>query len=237
VTTAIGIWSSEPAFVQVRGLTCGYRLGQPGEVIALRGLNLELASGELLALVGGGGSGKTTLLRVLAGLARPAAGQVLVEELNLGLATEAELDEYRRQLVGYVAQPPESGLWQALTVLQNVQAPMLAGGVGPEERPGRAAQLLETLRLATRHHHHPGQLAGGDLLRLALAVALANRPPLLLLDEPTGALDPDTTATVLDDLLPLLGQLGTAVLIASRNQELAPYMDRVSWIAGAPAPA
>jgi putative ABC transport system ATP-binding protein len=223
--------------VEVHGLTCGHRLGRPDEVIALWDVELELMPGERLALVGFGGSGKTTLLRVLAGLDEPAAGRVLVGGLDLARSTASERDRYRRRLVGYVAQQPGSGLWPSLTAAENVLAPMLVAGVRREERRERAGELLAALRLDGRPQLRPAQLAGGEKLRLALAVALANRPALLLVDEPAGELDAGTARAVLHDLEAPLRRLGVAAVIASRSQGLAEHVDRVAWLSGSRMPA
>lgn len=232
----VGGWPEGRPVVEVRGLTCGHRLGRPDEVLAPRDVELELAPGDLVALVGAGGSGKTTLLRVLAGLDAPAAGQVRVAGLDLAAASKGERDEYRCRLVGYVAQEPERGLWPSLTAAENVQAPMLVAGTGRAERRRRAAELLEALGLAGRELHRPARLPGGERLRLALATALANRPPLLLVDEPTGEVDSQTARAILLDLGSLLRLEGTAALIASRGPDLEPYVDGVHRLAGGGAP-
>jgi lipoprotein-releasing system ATP-binding protein len=212
--------------VELRGLTCGHRLGRPDELLVPRDVELELAAGELVALVGEGGAGKTTLLRVLAGLDPPAAGQARVAGLDLSAATARDRDAHRR-LVGYVAQEPERGLWPSLTALENVLAPMLVGSADREERQRWALDLLEALRLSARARHRPAQLAGAERLRLALATGLACRPALLLVDEPAGELDPDAVRLVLFDLESLLRREGTAALIAGRGADAEPHVDRV----------
>lgn len=230
----VGGWPEGRPLVEVRGLTCGHRLGRPDEVLAPRDAELEVAPGELVALTGAGGSGKTSLLRVLAGLDAPAAGHASVAGLDL--ATAADREECRRRLVGYVAQEPERGLWLTLTAAENVQAPMLVARVDRAERRRRAAELLEALRLTGRERHRPAQLAGGERLRLALAVALANRPPLLLVDGPAGELDAETARAVLLDLQALLRRSGTAAVIASRGADAEPFVDRVHRLSGTAAP-
>jgi ABC-type lipoprotein export system ATPase subunit len=229
-----GSWPEGRALVSVRGLTCVHRLGEPGEVIALEQVDLELAPGELVALVGPGGSGKTTLLRVLAGLVPPDAGQVLVGGLDLATAAAAERDDYRRRLVGYVAQRPAAGLWPSLTVADNVRAPMLVTAVAAEERSRRAGDLLEALGLTGRLRQRPAQLPGGERLRLALAVALANVPALLLVDEPAGEVDADAAWAILADLDVLVRRLGTATLVATWNPDAVATADRVVWLQGSP---
>lgn len=220
--------------VDLHGLTCGHRLGRPDELLVPRDVDLEVAPGELVALVGEGGAGKTTLLRVVAGLDLPAAGEARVAGLDLATATPHERDALRR-LVGYVAQEPERGLWPSLTALENVLAPMLVGRADREERQRWALELLEALRLSGRGRHRPGQLAGAERLRLAMAAALANRPQLLLVDEPAGELDPDAVRMVLFDLESLLRREGTAALIAGRGADADPYVDRVHRLGRGPA--
>jgi predicted ABC-type transport system involved in lysophospholipase L1 biosynthesis ATPase subunit len=167
----------------------------------------------------------------------PAAGQVLVGGLDLAQASPAERDDYRRRLVGYVAQERERGLWPSLTVAENVQAPALLDRGHRRESRRWAGELLEALGLGGRSGHLPAQLAGGERLRLALAVALANRPALLLVDEPAGEVDADTVWAVLTELDALVRGLGTATLIASWNEDVAPDVNRVVWLPGAsPAP-
>jgi ABC-type lipoprotein export system ATPase subunit len=230
-------WPEGRPLVSVSGLTCVHRLGEPGEVIALEQVDLQLAPGELVVLVGPGGSGKTTLLRVLAGLTPPDAGQVLVGGLDLGTATAPERDDYRRRLVGYVAQRPDAGLWPSLTVVENVQAPMLVTAVAGAERSRRAADLLAAMGLGGRLRQRPAQLPGAERLRLALAVALANVPALLLVDEPAGELDAEGARAVLTDLAALVRRLGTATLVASWDADVAPAADRVVWLRGSPPAA
>jgi putative ABC transport system ATP-binding protein len=231
-----GGWPEGRPLVEVRGLTCGHRVGRPDEVLAPRDIDLELAPGDVVALTGTGGSGKTSLLRVLAGLEAPAAGQARVGGLDLALATAADLDEYRRRLVGYVAQEPERGLWPSLTAAENVQAPMLVAGVDRAQRRRRSAELLDALGLTGRERYRPAQLTGGERLRLALATALANRPPLLLVDDPAGELDAETVRSLLGDLQSLLRREGTAALIASRGPEVEALAGRVHRLGGVASP-
>ena len=229
-----GAWPEGGPLVAVRGLVCGHRLGRPDEVIAVRGVDLGLAPGDLVALVG---RGKTSLLRVLAGLEAPAAGEARVGGLDLATATRRERDEHRRGMVGLVAQRPDSGLWPTLTAAENVQAAMLVAGAGRADRVRRAGELLEAMRLSGRLQHRPWELAGGERLRLALAVALANQPPLLLVDDPAAELDRGTATTVLFDLESLLRRTGTAALIAGHGPDVEPYVDRVHRLGDSPAAA
>ncbi len=221
--------------VEVGDLTCARRPGRPDEVVAVAGFDLRALPGELVALIGPTVCGKTTLLRVLAGLDAPAGGRARVGEVDLRRATAAERDAYRR-LVSYVPEQPENGLWPSLTVLENVQAPMLAAGVAAGERRRRSAELLESFGLGAHAARRPAWLPGDGRLRLALAVALATQPALVLLDEPMAELDAETARDALDDLTAQLRGSGTALLLASRSREVVRHVDRVVWM-GSSTPA
>jgi ABC-type lipoprotein export system ATPase subunit len=184
-------------------------------VVALQGLDLELAEGEMVAVVGPSGSGKTTLLNILAGVAIPSQGQVEVGGQDLTSLTDQERTDYRRRVVGYLWQQAEVGLWAGLTALENVQVPMLAGGGSRRQRRDRASALLQLL----------GQ-------RLALAVAMANQPRLLLCDEPTAELDGPTAQGLLGDLSDLLRSMGVGAVVVTQDPQLERYADRVVQIRG-----
>ena len=200
------------------------------------GLALDLAEGQLLAAVGGAGSGKTTLLNVLAGVVRAQDGQVHVAGHDLRRMTDDELAAYRRRVVGYAWQNPEAGLLGALTALQNVMVPMLVEGGRTKARMRRAVALLEALGLGARLNRRPTQLVHGEAQRLALAVALANEPRLLLADEPTADLDRTASRELLADLVALLRSTGTAAVIATRDQHVVERVDGVGPLGGSLQP-
>ena len=154
------------------------------EVVALRGLDLRIERGELLALVGASGSGKSTLLSILAGLELPSAGAVRVDERDLLTMEEPDLVHYRRSEVGFVWQQTGRNLIPYLTAAQNVELPMVVTGLSRGEIRTRTAALLEAVSLTHRARSRPEQLSGGEQQRVSIAVALANNPPLLLADEP-----------------------------------------------------
>jgi putative ABC transport system ATP-binding protein len=212
--------------VEITGLIHAYGSGRE-RVVALPGLDFVLAPREMVAIVGPSGCGKTTLMNILAGLERPSSGRVRVAGRDLTRMTRRELLGHRRRMVGYVWQRPRVGLWPSLTVLENVQVPMLGGPGGRHERRARAVRLLMTLGLSDRLDRRLEQLSAAETQRLALAVALANRPPLLLVDEPAAGLDAASLGELLADLRSLLGQLRTAALMVSHHPELGRYLDRV----------
>ena len=214
--------------VVVRGLSHSYSQDAPVMV----GLALDLAEGQLLAAVGGAGSGKTTLLNVLAGVMRAQEGQVQVAGHDLRRMTDDELAAYRRHVVGYAWQKPEAGLLGALTALQNVMVPMLVEGGRKGARVRRAVAVLEALGLGARFDRRPAKLLHGEAQRLALAVALANEPRLLLADEPTADMDRTASRELLADLIALLRSTGTAAIIATRDQHVVERMDEVGPLGG-----
>ena len=198
-----------------------------GEVTidVLRGVNLEVAPGEIVALVGPSGSGKSTLLQAVGLLEGGFSGSI-----RLGGKEAAELDDdgrttLRRDLLGFVYQFHH--LLPEFTALENVIIPQLVRGAEPHEARQRAQDLLGKLRLSERLEHRPAKLSGGEQQRVAVARALANKPPLVLADEPTGNLDEHTADAVLAEFLGLVRGEGSAALVATHNERLAAKMDRV----------
>jgi ABC-type lipoprotein export system ATPase subunit len=212
--------------VECEGLVHIYR-GHGLEVVALQGLDLAVADGEMIAIVGRSGSGKTTLMNVLAGLDVPSAGTARVAGLNLGQLGESARLVYRRHVVGYVWQHVHLSLAAELTAFQNVQLPMVAAGVRWRERRARSAELLSSLGLGGRFGHRPEQLSAGEQQRVAIAVALATGPRVLLADEPTAQLDAGTGRAILDDLRRLQRELGITAVIVTHDQQVARHVDRV----------
>ena len=168
------------------------------EVVALSGLELTVKSGEIIAIVGASGSGKSTLLNILAGYDVPSAGAARVGRYDLLQMSNQETVNYRRHEVGFIWQETSRNLFPYLTALENVELPMIISGTPGLERKKRAQELLDVVGLADRATHKPAQLSGGEQQRVATAVGLSNHPPLLLADEPTGELDDETGAEILD---------------------------------------
>lgn len=200
------------------------------EVVALRGLDLKVAAGEFVAVVGASGSGKTTLLNILAGLDRPSAGRVMVGERDLLTMSERDLVTYRRWEVGFVWQAVSRNLLAYLTARDNVALPMAIGGKDDRERQQRALDLLTTLGLGNKADRYPSQLSGGEQQRVAIAVALANNPLMVLADEPTGELDTQTAVEVFQGLRAIAETYNTTVVMVTHYPGVARYVDRVVQI-------
>jgi ABC-type lipoprotein export system ATPase subunit len=210
----------------VRRLTHVYRTSNE-ELVALRDLNLQLGQGERVAVVGPSGSGKTTLLNILAALETPSDGSVWVGGRDLAALSERQRDEYRRRQVGYAWQRVELGVWTHLDVFDNVLLPMVGVVASEAERRNRAAALLAAVGLERRLTRMPAQLGYGERRRLALAVALANHPRLLLADEVTAGLDDEAADHLLADLNGLLRELGAAAIIVAHGRHLPQHVDRI----------
>ncbi len=196
------------------------------EVVALQGLDLEVQRGEMLAIVGASGSGKTTLLNILGGLDTPSAGRCLVAGHDLTRLGEAERVSYCQRVVGQVWQQSGRNLLPELTAAANIALPQVLVGMGPAEREARAQELLEVVGLGEMGKKKPQELSGGEQQRLAIAVALANQPTLLLADEPTGELDSVTAGEILGLLRALNRQLGLTIILVTHDVAIAAEVDR-----------
>jgi putative ABC transport system ATP-binding protein len=197
------------------------------EVQALQGLDLTVAEGEMIGVVGVSGSGKSTLLNILGGLDRPNGGRAVVNNQDLSKLSQRGLDQYRRKTVGFVWQYGARNLITYLTAVENIQLPMtLSGKVGKKPRQ-YANELLDQVCLGDRMAHRLEELSGGEQQRVAVAIALANRPRLLLADEPTGELDSATAKTIYDLFRDLNRKLGLTIVIVSHDPGIAQHVDRV----------
>jgi putative ABC transport system ATP-binding protein len=207
--------------IRAEALTKEYRSG--GQTLAvLKDINFEIAAGDLVAVVGPSGSGKTTLLGLMAGLDRPTRGRVVVDGQDLSLTSEDDLARFRAERVGFVFQ--SFHLIPTLTAKENVQVPLELRG---EEAERRANELLTRVGLDGRGHHYPAQLSGGEQQRVALARAFCNRPRILFADEPTGNLDAETGARVVDIMLELNRELGTTTVLVTHDLALARKARRI----------
>jgi putative ABC transport system ATP-binding protein len=194
------------------------------EVVALQGLNMSVAKGEMMAIIGNSGSGKSTLMNILGGLDRPSAGTVRVGEWDLLKIADEQLVEYKRNTVGFIWQNNSRNLLPYLTALENVEMPMMLSG--NYDRP-YAKQLLEWVGLKERANNKLFQLSGGEQQRVAIAISLANKPGLLLADEPTGSVDSATSDLIMDIFRRLNRELGVTIVIVTHDLSLAGKVDRV----------
>ena len=214
---------SDPPAIRLRAV--GRRFEQGGRRLdVLRGASLSLASGELVALVGPSGSGKSTLLHIAGLLERADGGEIQVAGRRCGALSDTERTAIRRDRLGFVYQFHH--LLPEFSAQENVMLPQMVARRGRGEARRRARHLLDRVGLADRRDHRPGQLSGGEQQRVAVARALANRPEILLADEPTGNLDPETSERVFDELIRLVREDGLAALIATHNSDIARRMDR-----------
>ncbi len=195
------------------------------EVVALQGLDLTVARGELMAIIGNSGSGKSTLLNIIGGLDIPSAGRIEVAGLSLVKFSDADFIRFRRETVGFVWQNVARNLVPYLDALQNVEIPMFLAGTA--NRRARARELLEMVGLSHRMHAKLGELSGGEQQRVAIAIGMANMPRLLLADEPTGNVDSTTAGTIFQAFRTLNASYGVTVIIVTHDRRISRAVDRV----------
>jgi lipoprotein-releasing system ATP-binding protein len=212
------------AVLSIRGLERAYVTGA-GSLPVLRGVDLDVGAGEIVGLIGPSGSGKSSLLHAAGLLEHPNAGRITILGRDCSDLSERQRTRVRLATIGFVYQFHH--LLPEFSALDNVALPQMIAGRSRRAARDRAKGLLAELGLAERIHHQPAQMSGGEQQRVAIARALANAPRLLLADEPTGNLDPKTSAAVFDALYDLVRRQGVAALIATHNLELARHMDRV----------
>lgn len=221
--------NTPPFFIHCQNLVKIYKVAAL-EVVALQGLDLTVQAGELLSIVGTSGSGKSTLLNILGGLDRPSAGEVVVNGRNLLKATDVELDTYRRDDVGFIWQQTGRNLVPYLSAEENIALPTTIAGLGWKEKREWTKELLNAVGLWEHRRHKLAQLSGGQQQRVAIAVACANKPKLLLGDEPTGELDTATAEDVLALFRQLNAQYGLTTIIVTHDPAIARSVDRVVTI-------
>jgi lipoprotein-releasing system ATP-binding protein len=210
--------------LSVRGVTRTYETASGGLTV-LKGVDLDVMPGEIVGLIGPSGSGKSSLLHAAGLLERPTSGEIRIDGEDVGGLDERARTHIRLASIGFVYQFHH--LLPEFDARDNVALPLRIAGVGQVEARERASEVLTALGLGARLTHQPAQLSGGEQQRVAVARALANRPRLLLADEPTGNLDPATSQSVFEALQRLVKDTGVAALIATHNMELAGHMDRV----------
>jgi putative ABC transport system ATP-binding protein len=199
-----------------------YQLGET-EVPILKGIDLQIDEGEYVSIMGASGSGKSTLMNIIGCLDRPTSGEYYLEDRNLTTLDKDDLAYIRNQRLGFIFQ--QFNLLARSTALENVMLPMIYGGISKAERKERAAEALERVGLGDRLANRPSQLSGGQQQRVAIARALVNQPALLLADEPTGALDTQTSHDVMD-LFQALNTQGITIVIITHDPEVAARTDR-----------
>jgi putative ABC transport system ATP-binding protein len=215
---------SNEAVIQVENLVKTYRLGKVS-IPALRGISFDVARGEFLAVIGPSGSGKTTLLNLLGAIDKPTSGRIFIDRRDITTLGEGELTKLRRHKIGFIFQ--FYNLIPALTALENVELPMLTAGVSRKNASKRASQLLEPVGLIERVEHLPDELSGGEQQRVAIARALANKPSLILADEPTGDLDTKTGTEVVQILYDTSKKENATVLVVTHDPMITEKADRI----------
>ncbi len=215
---------ARPVMVECENLVKIYQTKE-SEVVALQGLDLTIEKGELMAIIGNSGSGKSTLLNMLGGLDRPSAGRLMVDGKDLLKFSDKQLIQYKLGTVGFVWQNNARNLIPYLTAWENVELPMIISG--RPMRKERALEILDLLGLAHRKYNHLSELSGGEQQRVAIAIALANNPKILLADEPTGSVDSKTSDLILDIFKDLNRSLGITIIIVTHDRNLSRKVDRV----------
>ncbi len=211
--------------ISLNGIVKRFYIGKPNELEILHGINLEVERGEFVSIVGESGSGKSTLMNIIGALDRPTEGEYRLQGKNIGEAKDRELSSIRNEEIGFVFQT--YNLIPRTTALENVELPMLYGKMKKTERRERARELLELVGMKERMLHKPEELSGGQKQRTAIARAMANDPSIILADEPTGALDSETSRRIMDIFHRLHREQGKTIVLITHSTELAQETDRV----------
>lgn len=211
--------------ISLNGIVKRFYIGKPNELEILHGINLEVERGEFVSIVGESGSGKSTLMNIIGALDRPTEGEYRLQGKNIGEAKDREHSAIRNQEIGFVFQT--YNLIPRTTALENVELPMLYGKMKKTERRERARELLELVGMKERMLHKPEELSGGQKQRTAIARAMANDPSIILADEPTGALDSETSRRIMDIFHRLHREQGKTIVLITHSGELAQETDRV----------
>jgi putative ABC transport system ATP-binding protein len=213
--------------VRVSGVTKVFHLGKV-ELEALRGIDLEIAPGEYISIMGPSGSGKSTLFNMIGGLDKPTSGKVFIDEVDIAQLDAYELAWLRCRKIGYIFQT--FNLIQVMTALENITLPMIFTGMGNDVAVEKGLRLLELVGLGERFRHKPAELSGGQQQRVAIARAMANDPAIILADEPTGNLDLTTGGEIIELLKRLSQERGVTVISATHDFKMLSASDRVVWI-------
>ena len=211
--------------IRMRGIVKRFYIGQPNELEILHGIDLDVAEGEFVSIVGASGSGKSTLMNMIGVLDRPTLGEYWLDGTDVQAAEDDELSQIRNRKIGFVFQ--NFNLISRTNALRNVELPMMYAGLPQKKRTQRAKELLDMVGMADRMGHQPNELSGGQKQRVAIARAMANDPTIILADEPTGALDSKTGRMVMDLFHRLNREQGKTIVLITHNQELAAETGRV----------
>lgn len=211
--------------IEMKNIVKCYFEGKENELEILHGIDLNIYPGELVAIVGESGSGKSTLMNIIGALDRPSSGEYFLNSINVGKANDQELSVIRNQRIGFIFQ--NFDLIGKINALKNVELPMLYAGINRRECSERAKVLLDKVGMKDRIKHLPNELSGGQKQRIAIARAMANNPDILLADEPTGALDSQTSQTVIDIFHKLNREDGMTIVLITHNLMLAEECDRI----------
>ncbi len=217
----------DDTLIRTINLSKDYRLGTD-TVKALTDINLQVHSGQFVAIVGRSGSGKTTLLNIMAGLDKPTLGSVVLQGKDIGNMGEKDLTQVRRHTIGFIFQ--SFGLLPLLSAYENVELPLRIAGVGAGERQTRTREVLEMVGLWERANHRPYELSGGEQQRVSIARAIVNKPPLVLADEPTGELDSNNARSIFGLFKDMVKEQGISVVSATHDSTLLSLADEVKEI-------
>ena len=211
--------------IQMKGIVKNYFIGTPNELHILKGIDLTVQEGDFVSIVGASGSGKSTLMNMIGVLDRPTAGDYMLDGILTSKMSDNELSDIRNRKIGFVFQT--FNLIPRSNALKNVELPMLYAGVDGKTRTKRAKELLELVGMGDRMYHQPNELSGGQKQRVAIARALSNDPPIILADEPTGALDSETGHLVMNLFHRVHDEDGKTIVLITHNPELAKETNRI----------
>ena len=214
--------------IEMRNIIKRYYIGQPNELQILNGISLDIHEHEFVAIVGQSGSGKSTLMNMIGALDRPTEGTYLLNGVDISTLDDYDLSRIRNQEIGFVFQT--FNLISRTNALKNVEMPMMYAGIPPKQRLQRAMELLKIVGMEERANHQPNELSGGQKQRVAIARAMANKPSILLADEPTGALDSKTGRMIMDLFHKLHQEEGTTIVLITHSNELAAETERIITI-------
>lgn len=220
-------YENRKILIDMNGIIKRYYIGQPNELQILNGINLRVHEGEFVAIVGESGSGKSTLMNIIGALDRPTEGEYLFNGTDISHLSDKKLSKIRNREIGFVFQ--NFNLIPRSSALKNVELPMMYAKRARKERTERAKELLDMVGMGERYSHNPNELSGGQKQRVAIARAMANNPPLILADEPTGALDSKTGRTVMD-IFHRLHSEGKTIVLITHSPELAKETERIITI-------